>query len=92
MSGKLTPEQNKVFDEIFATFASPGWKFLQRELERQRDAVADVRHTKDLPFTHGQLSILDSLCNWHQLWTTLHEGAQDGAIEISPEFTHAPRV
>lgn len=88
----LTPEQNAIFDEIFATFATPGWKYLQRELENQRDAVANVRNTKDLSYTHGQLSVLDGLSNWKAMWDALYAGAKDGSIEIAPEFTHAPRV
>lgn len=82
----LTPEQTRAFDDILAVFASPGWRHLQKELESQRDAVANVRTTKDLAFAHGQLSVLDPLSNWKSLWENLYAGAQSGAIEVSPEF------
>ena len=82
----LTPEQNAAFDAVFATLASPGWKFLQRELESMRDTAANVRNCKNLDFSQGQLSILDGLANWKSLWDTLYAGAKDGSIEVSPDF------
>lgn len=83
---ELTLQQSQAFDEIIATFASPGWRHLQRELDSQRESIGNVRNTKDLAFTHGQLSILDVLSNWRDLWENLYAAAQRGDVEVSPEF------
>lgn len=86
----LTPEQLRAFDEIFATFATPGWRFLKRELKNMQASVADVRNAQNLDFAKGQLTILDALVNWETLWETLHNGAKDGSIDVAPEFGNDP--
>lgn len=89
---ELTIEQRAAFDEIFRTFASPGWQLLKRELLSQQAVLADVRRSNNLEFSKGQLNVLDPLCNWETMWEHIYAGALDGSITVSPEFGNAPSV
>jgi hypothetical protein len=70
----MDPELNAYYDEMFALFASPGWKYLLEDLDRLIEPMHNVRAIKDteaLRFIQGQMDVAD----WLRDAKTRYEGA-----------------
>jgi hypothetical protein len=75
----MSPEDTKEYEELLATFGTPGWKLLLEQYKREAEILQNVRYIPDeksLYKTQGKLEVIDTLLNIETMFRNLLENAE----------------
>jgi len=74
----MSPEDRKMYDDLFDLFTHPGWKLVIQDLERMIEPIEDIRYTNDLADLHankGKVEVMDYLLNLPEITERSYEEA-----------------
>lgn len=75
----MNKEDSKYYDDLFETLATPGWKLIAEEAEKQIEAYKEELVTEFDPkvndFRRGQIAQLRQLANFEHLTREMHKAA-----------------
>jgi hypothetical protein len=72
----MSPEQTKQYEELLATFGTPGWKFLMEQYKKEAEYIGNARYIqgeKSLYTAQGKLDVIDTFINLENTFRNLLE-------------------
>lgn len=76
----MTPEDIQYYDELFDTFATPGWKHIiekWQDVKAAKDTIKGITTNRELGQAQGAIQILDWMLEFEQMHKDEYDRAGD---------------